>query len=93
MNITGDLLRNFYYRVLLAVGTGTDEASITADALIDADLHGLETHGAFRIPAYVRLAQENVLDAEQKPQIEWRKGALSLINGNNGWGSPLPVLL
>jgi LDH2 family malate/lactate/ureidoglycolate dehydrogenase len=88
MNITGDSLRDFYYRVLLAVGTGTEEASITADALIDADLHGLETHGAFRIPAYVRIAQENVLDAEQKPQIEWRKGALSLINGNNGWGQP-----
>jgi LDH2 family malate/lactate/ureidoglycolate dehydrogenase len=88
LNITGSLLRDFYYRVLLAVGTGTEEASITADGLVDADLHGLETHGAFRIPAYVRIAKGNVLDATQKPQVEWHKGALSLVNGNNGWGQP-----
>jgi len=92
LNVTSNSLRDFYYRVLIAVGTGTEEASITADALIDADLHGHETHGAFRIPAYVRIAREHALDATQKPCVEWRKGALSLINGNNGWGQPAACL-
>ena len=92
MTIKADLLRDFYYRVLLAVGTGTEEASITAEGLVDADLHGLETHGAFRIPAYVRTAKENALDPRAKPQVAWRKGAISLINGNNGWGQPAAKL-
>jgi LDH2 family malate/lactate/ureidoglycolate dehydrogenase len=92
MTIRADLLRDFYYRVLLAVGTGAEEASITAEALIDADLHGLETHGAFRIPAYVRVAKENALDPRGRPRVEWRKGAISLINGNNGWGQPAAKL-
>jgi LDH2 family malate/lactate/ureidoglycolate dehydrogenase len=92
MTIKAEVLRDFYYRVLLAVGTRTEEASITADALIDADLHGLETHGAFRIPAYVRVVKEKALDPKGKPRVEWRKGALSLVNGNNGWGQPAAEL-
>jgi LDH2 family malate/lactate/ureidoglycolate dehydrogenase len=92
MTIKADVLRDFYYRALVAVGTETEEASITADSLIDADLHGLETHGAFRIPAYVRTAKEGALDPKGKPQVEWRKGAISLINGNNGWGQPAAEL-
>lgn len=88
MNITAESLRDLYYRMLLAVNTGEEEASITADVLIDADLHGLETHGALRVPAYMRVAKENVIEATQKPEIEWRRGAVSLINGNNGWGQP-----
>jgi LDH2 family malate/lactate/ureidoglycolate dehydrogenase len=88
MNFTDESLRGFYYRVLLALGTGTEEASIAADALVDADLRGIDTHGALRIPAYVRIAREKSLDATAKPRVEWRKGALSLINGNNGWGHP-----
>ncbi|GAB7054641.1 MULTISPECIES: Ldh family oxidoreductase [unclassified Paenibacillus] len=88
MIIKAQVLRNFYASLLRAVGTSSEDAEITSDALIDADLHGLETHGALRIPPYIRIAREGVLDASGKPALEWRKGAVSLINGNNGWGQP-----
>ncbi|MCF8565576.1 Ldh family oxidoreductase [Alicyclobacillus tolerans] len=86
MGIEVNVLKHFYLKVLAAVGTPVMEAGVTADALVDADLHGLETHGAMRIPAYVRMAREGVLQPDQKPALEWHKGALSLVNGNNTWG-------
>ena len=92
MNICAENLRDLYYRLLVSVGTGEEEANITADVLIDADLHGLETHGALRIPPYINVAKQNVIEAGNKPHIEWQRGAISLINGNNGWGQPAAKL-
>lgn len=92
MSISAKALRDFYLRILLAVGTGETEAAITADALLDADLHGLETHGAMRIPPYIRVAKAGVIETGNKPKVEWRKGAVTLIDGNNGWGQPAGVL-
>ncbi len=42
MNINAEELRKLYYQLLCAVGTDEGEANITADVLIDADLHGLK---------------------------------------------------
>lgn len=92
MGIPAKVLRDFYHRILLAVGTGEAEAAITANALIDADLHGLETHGAMRIPPYIRVAKAGVIETGNKPKVEWRKGAVTLIDGNNGWGQPAGML-
>ena len=92
MIVQVEVLREFYVNILRAVGTMPEEAEITSYALIDSDLHGLETHGAFRIPGYIRLVQEGVLQAESKPVVEWKKGALSLINGKNGWGQPAALM-
>ncbi len=92
MIIQAQVLRDFYVSLLRAVGTPQEEAIITSDALIEADLQGLETHGALRLPPYVRLALEGVLLASNKPTIEWQKGAISLINGNNSWGQPAALM-
>lgn len=92
MRIEANTLRNFYFALLQAVNTLPEEAGITADALIDADLHGLETHGALRIPSYIKVAKEGRLEASNKPSLEWQKKAISLVNGNNGWGQPAAVM-
>lgn len=92
MNIEANTLRNFYVTLLLAVNTPPTEAGITADALVDADLHGLETHGALRLPSYMKVAKDGRLEASNIPFLEWQKKAISLVNGNNGWGQPAAVM-
>lgn len=79
-------LHDFYVRLLEAVGTPTSAAMTTAEVLVDADLRGLETHGAMRVPAYIRIAREGVLNAAAQPEILWTKSAVTLIDGHNGWG-------
>jgi LDH2 family malate/lactate/ureidoglycolate dehydrogenase len=92
MRIKSETLKNFYVHLLQAVHTPLEEAAITANALIDADLRGLETHGALRIPLYIKVAKEGRLQAANKPVIEWQKKAVSLVNGRNGWGQPASVM-
>lgn len=92
MRIKANTLREFYVTLLQAVNTPPEEAGITADALIDADLHGLETHGALRIPSYIKAAKAGRLEASNPPFIEWNKKAVSLVDGNNGWGQPGAVM-
>ncbi len=92
MRIAAAALRTFYYDLLRTVNTPEEEAGITADALIDADLRGLDTHGALRIPLYLKAAKRGMLQAANKPIVEWRKKAVSLVNGNNGWGQPTALM-
>lgn len=92
MRIQASVLKKFYSSLLKAVGTSVEEADIIADVLIDADLHGLETHGALRVPAYIRLAKEGALDASSKSTLAWNKGAVSLIDGSNSWGQPAALM-
>ena len=70
MKIDANTLRNFYFTLLQAVNTPPKEAGITADALIDADLHDHETHGAIRIPPYIKVAKEGRLEDSNIPFLE-----------------------
>jgi LDH2 family malate/lactate/ureidoglycolate dehydrogenase len=92
MIIKADILRSFYYSLFRAVNTPEEEAAITADGLLDADLYGLETHGALRIPIYIGGAMDGRVQAANKPFVEWRKKAVTLIDGNNTWGQPAAVM-
>ena len=51
---SADSLRAFIARVLHAVGMGTGDAATVAQLMADADLRGADTHGVFRLPAYVK---------------------------------------
>ena len=92
MRIESAALKTFYYDLLRTVKTPEEEATITANALVDADLRGLETHGALRIPHYLNASKRNMLQAANKPFVEWRNKAVSLVNGNNGWGQPAAMM-
>jgi hypothetical protein len=51
MTIKADLPREFYDRVLLAVGTATEEASVAADAPIDVGFRAVaEVCVGMRLP-------------------------------------------
>ena len=88
MRIDHHALRDFYHRILQAVGTPPEEAAMVADGLIDADLHGIDSHGAIRIPSYIKVAREGRIRAASRPTLAWEKNSVALIDGHHGWGQP-----
>lgn len=46
-------LREFCVRILLACGVPFDDANSTATVLVDADLHGVDSHGVVHLSMYV----------------------------------------
>jgi L-2-hydroxycarboxylate dehydrogenase (NAD+) len=87
--VDSDSLRSFSAALLEAVGVSEEDAAITADVLVTADLTGHESHGVARLEGmYVRPVQTGRIRADAK-LITLRETAATLVlDADNGLGQP-----
>src|SRR5690606_20299873 len=52
--------------LFVAVGMPADDAKLTAEQLVTADLRGVESHGVVRVPIYLERLRRGVI--EPRPQ-------------------------
>ena len=71
--------------VLLAAGARAEAADAMADAITEAHLRGVETHGLRRLRPYLARIRSGAVDGQAQPAKEQR-GALFMIDGRNGIG-------
>ena len=57
MNFTKQQLLTFTQAAFEHCGMNTDDAKLSADVLVSADLRGIDSHGVARLNGYVRLQQ------------------------------------
>jgi LDH2 family malate/lactate/ureidoglycolate dehydrogenase len=69
-----------------AVGVAEEDARILADSLVDADLHGVSTHGVSRVNVYVRRIQKGLIDPKAELQIDRQSPGVLAVNAGNGLG-------
>lgn len=55
--------------LLTKAGLGEDKASIVADTLLEADLHGHRTHGLALLPSYLDALAEGSMNADGEPTV------------------------
>jgi uncharacterized oxidoreductase len=79
-------LRRLSADTLHAAGAIAEEAQVVADALVEANLQGHDSHGVMRVPEYVRLFVGGHVNHGARIDIERETAAFALINGNWGWG-------
>ncbi|MDZ4758806.1 MAG: Ldh family oxidoreductase [Bacteroidota bacterium] len=65
--IPSEKLHRFVVQVFEHVGFSVDHATESADALLDADLRGIDSHGVARLSGYLRLLESGRANA--KPNI------------------------
>ena len=53
-----DNVRQLCESIAAAAGVSRDDAVILADSLVDADIHGISTHGVSRLNIYIRRIQK-----------------------------------
>jgi LDH2 family malate/lactate/ureidoglycolate dehydrogenase len=79
-------LRDFVARAATHNGLPAQEVPLYVDALVSADLRGVETHGVVRVPAYGR----GFLQGEINPAPEYRElrrtGAVVVLDADNAIG-------
>jgi LDH2 family malate/lactate/ureidoglycolate dehydrogenase len=78
--------RAFVEAVLSGNGIPHGNAIIIADCLIQADLRGVDTHGANRIPSYMARIRQGVLDAKASPSLNQITPVVAQVDGKNGFG-------
>jgi L-2-hydroxycarboxylate dehydrogenase (NAD+) len=84
-----DRLRSFCCQVFESLGVSGEDASITADVLVAADLRGVDSHGVARMKRYVSGIQQGVMKARASPRIVRESSCTATIDGDAGLGQPI----
>ena len=79
-------LGDFIAAVLQAVGMGADDARAVAGLMAEADARGADTHGVFRLPAYVKRIRAGGMNLRPQLRVVSERGATALLDGDNAIG-------
>ncbi len=91
MNITHDRVRQQIVNILRAWGMADDLVAITADAMVETDLLGVDSHGISMLMTYEARKLEGKLNLHAKPTIVRDTPAMALVDGQAGLGHPVSV--
>jgi len=79
-------LLQFTAQLAEAAGMSSGDAHIFADALVDADLHGVSTHGLSRLNIYLKRIELGLIDPRAELRIDRKRGAVLALDAANGVG-------
>jgi LDH2 family malate/lactate/ureidoglycolate dehydrogenase len=77
---------DFARRAFAAAGVPEADALKAATALVDADLHGVSTHGVKNLAGYVRAVRSGQANARPEIRVTGGSGALCQMSGGGGLG-------
>lgn len=83
-----DTLERFLATVLAGVGARPEDAACVAGHLTDASLKGHDSHGAGRLPLYVRHAATGLVALDAQDRILGDAPVILQIDAQGGWGAP-----
>ena len=89
MNITHDRVRLQIVNILRAWSMAEDLVQTTADAMIETDLLGVDSHGISMLMTYEARKLEGKLNVTAKPKIVRETPAMALVDGQAGLGHPV----
>jgi hydroxycarboxylate dehydrogenase B len=73
-------------RLLVAAGTPRLIAAEVAGILVNANLAGHDSHGALRLPSYLRSIEKGGMDPVAEPEVVKETAATLRVDGKNGFG-------
>jgi LDH2 family malate/lactate/ureidoglycolate dehydrogenase len=90
--VAADVLTEACVQVLETVGVPSGQASMIAQAVVEGDLRGVESHGVLRLPAYVHRVQAGLMTATTELKVVQERGATVLLDAQGGFGQVAGVL-
>ncbi|WP_127091976.1 Ldh family oxidoreductase [Aquabacter cavernae] len=78
--VSPQALRDFAERLLTAGGFRPEDAAKAAELLVWANLRGVDSHGVLRIPRYVEMVQQGLINPAATPKVVRESGAVALID-------------
>jgi LDH2 family malate/lactate/ureidoglycolate dehydrogenase len=86
MKVQADRLKEIAAHILKGLHTGEEEAAVVADALIKAELRGIDTHGVYLLTLLLERVEAGMLQIPTKLTVLQESGATALLDGGNGLG-------
>lgn len=72
--------------IFVHCGMDDEDAQLSMDNLVTADLRGVYSHGVMRVPIYAKRMRIGVTSPTAKPEILREVGATALMDGKNAMG-------
>lgn len=91
IKVQAQALRHFCRRVFEALGVPLEDAAITADVLVTADLRGVDSHGVIRLRRYVYGLRNGIMLSHPEVKVVRETRATAVIDGGGGLGQPVGV--
>jgi LDH2 family malate/lactate/ureidoglycolate dehydrogenase len=79
-------VRKFAAELATAAGVPSGDAEILARSLVDADVHGVSTHGVSRLNIYLQRIKKGLIDPKAKLVVERGFGSVLKLDASNGLG-------
>lgn len=86
LRVPADILRRQIESLLSAWGMPPDQAAETAEALTQADLMGIDSHGIHLLPFYDEQRRSGKVAMAPEIRVVRDVGAVALIDGGGGFG-------
>jgi LDH2 family malate/lactate/ureidoglycolate dehydrogenase len=87
IRLTKAELTGFASAIFAAAGTEPRMARQWADAVVWANLRGVDSHGVIRIPRYVDLLKKKSINPTPNMRIERRAGAIAVLDADRAPGA------
>ena len=87
--VSADVLREFCTTIFVELGVPDDDAWITADVLIEADLRGVASHGVARLRRYVNGLRDGVMAPRPDIRTTAETPATAAFDAGGGLGQPV----
>lgn len=84
--IAAERLQQFCRDVFERVGTSGEHARLLADALVEADLRGVETHGSSRLGMYVERMKTGSLNPRPRIRVLAEQAATAVLDADHAMG-------
>jgi len=79
-------LAAFVGQILVAVGAPPEKGRLVADALVDANLSGHDSHGVIRVAEYVAAVRNGAILPRSEPRVTAETATTLAIDGGHGFG-------
>ena len=79
-------LYQFTYSIFIAIGCNNEDATTATEALLAADLRGIDSHGIARLVGYVRLWEAQRVNAKPQIKIVYETPSTAVVDGDSGLG-------
>jgi L-2-hydroxycarboxylate dehydrogenase (NAD+) len=84
--VSVERLRAFIADAFVAAGLPDDDSRALGELIAEADLRGIDTHGVFRMPLYVRRIRAGGINPRPDIRIIEERPSTALLDGDNGMG-------
>ncbi len=86
MRYKAAIVQNFIKQIFLASGASDNHATLASNALISADLRGVDSHGIARLSGYIRLWKQKRLNVTPNLHIVHETPSTAVLDGDLGVG-------